>query len=107
VKHAYRYGGATVDLVYIGENRWLVTWIESKNRGQGEAQRVLDQVKQDADAEGVWLWLSIQPDPGVSWIRLSQWYSRNGFVHNRISDPNSMERLPELPQPRLRGLGFE
>lgn len=51
-------------------------------RGQGAASRVLKEVIEDADREGVKLYLSIEPDgTGLEEDALRAWYSRFGFVN--------------------------
>lgn len=69
-------------------------------RGQGSASRVLKEVIEDADREGVILYLSIEPDgTGLDEDQLRAWYARNGFVN---MDPEltdiGMIRKPQRPK---------
>jgi hypothetical protein len=48
-------------------------------RGRGIASKLLRECLDDADAEGVILWLAISPSDGLSYQALRNWYKRHGF----------------------------
>jgi GNAT superfamily N-acetyltransferase len=69
----------------------LVTGVEvsRSGRGQGRAQEVMDLLLADADAEGVALHLSCDPqEPDIDFDRLAAFYLRNGFEwsHGDLAD---------------------
>lgn len=60
----------------------VITSVGTRSRGQGCASRLLKTVTDEADAEGVILYLSIEPDgTGLDEDQLRSWYSRNGFAN--------------------------
>lgn len=61
-----------------------VTWIHRINvpkeaRGNGYGSQLLQQLLDDADAEGVTLGLEIGPSDGLGYEELEAWYMRRGF----------------------------
>lgn len=65
------------------------------HRGQGIARSLMAQVIEDADDEGVNLWLEVRPDAsgtGLTFRQLFEWYSRLGF--QPIDRVPVMVRLP-------------
>jgi ribosomal protein S18 acetylase RimI-like enzyme len=81
----------------ITPTRYMLTSIGTTYgyRGAGYAQRVLNEVLADADAEGVTIILSVSPDPDTDKERLRAWYSRNGFVLIPEDEGHTaMQRLP-------------
>jgi len=65
--------------------------VPEKYRGQGHANALLKQVLDDADREGVRLYLEIQSSDGLSYDELERWYLRNGFARWR----GIYRRLPQ------------
>lgn len=67
---------------------YVITGVEtspSTRRQLGWARRVMQQMLDDTDAEGVTLWLSINPDGSprsLSYHQLRSWYERLGFVYD-------------------------
>lgn len=53
--------------------------VPAKNRGQGHARALLKRILDDADREGVALFLEISPSDGLSYCQLRSWYERHGF----------------------------
>lgn len=83
MKHMYAdiENGVIIHLMDIGDG-WLVTsvGVQSHQRGTGAASRLLDEVLKEADAEGVSMFLSIEPDgTGLDAATLRSWYERKGF----------------------------
>lgn len=67
----------------------IITSVGTRMRGQGNASRLLKTVTDEADSEGVILYLSVEPDgTGLSEEQLRAWYQRNGFVN---MDPEMSE----------------
>lgn len=67
-------------------------------RGQGHASRLLKTVTDEADSEGVVLYLSVEPDgTGLDEDQLRSWYRRNGFEN---MDPELSE-TGMIRQPRI------
>lgn len=62
---------------------WLVTRVRTTPNGrhEGRASEVLREVCDDADHEGVTLWLQIQPDEDcpMTAVELEAWYEKFGF----------------------------
>lgn len=50
-------------------------------RGLGFARTLMNQLLQDADEEGIALYLEVGPDGGLSAGELRAWYSRCGFSY--------------------------
>lgn len=76
----------------------VITSIGTRTRGQGYASRLLKTVTDEADTEGVILYLSIEPDgTGLDEDQLRAWYSRNGFEN---MDPELTE-TGMIRQPRV------
>lgn len=77
--------GAVVHLMEItGGAVWIVTSVAvplRRNRGKGAASRLLDVVLADADAEGIQLVLSVEPDStdGLNFDELYDFYERHSF----------------------------
>lgn len=76
-------------------------------RGQGAARDLMQQVLDDADAEGVALYLSIVPDPpgqnNLTYDQLRDWYMRLGFESFADADGNAFRRPPRGHQTRAVG----
>ncbi len=77
---------------------WLLTGVDVAyaERGKGVARGLMKRVLADADAEGVPLYLSIEPDgtpKGLNECQLRDWYHRLGFVAEGESD-TAMVREP-------------
>lgn len=67
----------------------IITSVGTRMRGQGNASRLLKTVTDEADSEGVILYLSVEPDgTGLSEEQLRAWYHRNGFEN---MDPEMSE----------------
>lgn len=49
------------------------------DRGKGVAARLMEDVLQQADTEGVTLWLWINPSGPMNYSDLADWYNRLGF----------------------------
>lgn len=76
----------------------IITSVGTRKRGQGNASRLLKLVTDEADAEEVILYLSIEPDgTGLDEDQLRSWYSRNGFEN---MDPELTE-TGMIRQPRV------
>jgi len=81
------------------ENAWLLTGVEVAydERGKGVARELMRRVLTDADAEGVTLYLSVEPDGSLGSLEASElmdWYERLGFVRMSESD-YGMVRQPQ------------
>lgn len=78
-----------------GREFYLITGVQTSRAGrnQGRARKLLQHVLDQADAEGVILMLSVDPDPGVDFKRLTAWYERLGFKFIEDGDP-TMKRFP-------------
>lgn len=90
---------ATINLIDLSNEvgGWLITGVEvqARFRGQGIASDLLDRVCQDADDEGVKLFLEIDPDgTGLSEAALDAFYSRHGFEEWEEGDERSRVRPP-------------
>lgn len=58
----------------------VITSVGTRQRGEGNASRLLKKVLDEADAEGVTVYLSVEPDgTGLTDAQLRDWYRRNGF----------------------------
>lgn len=94
---------ATVSLMPFDSYRpgaWLVTGVEVGHevpRGTGVARGLMRRVLDDADSEGVVLYLSIEPDgTGLDEDQLRAWYERLGFVTDHdIGSDYAMVRTPK------------
>ena len=102
MKHTYFFieDKATANLMYCGNNTWMLTGIEVHrlNRHNGVASRLLKEVLDDADHEGVRMVLGVSPDgskDSLTYDELERWYARNGFVHDEGDDTNIMRREPK------------
>lgn len=76
---------------------YLLTSIEvgHEARGQGVGSRLLKRVLDDADKEGVVLYLDIQPDgTGLDERQLRAWYERRGFRHAPNLEDTALVREP-------------
>lgn len=72
---------AIADLVdYYGRGR-IITRINVPvaHRGQGYATKLLNLITDDADNEGVTLFLEISPSDGLGYYQLLGMYKRHGF----------------------------
>ena len=49
------------------------------HRGKGHATALLQQILDDADKEGITLYLEIQASDGLNRDQLQDWYERHGF----------------------------
>lgn len=75
----------------------IITSVGTRMRGQGNASRLLKTVTDEADSEGVVLYLSVEPDgTGLNEEELRAWYQRNGFEN---MDPE-MSETGMIRQPR-------
>jgi ribosomal protein S18 acetylase RimI-like enzyme len=75
---------------------FVITSIGTRSRGKGNASRLLKTVLDEADREGVILYLSVEPDgTGLNEEQLRSWYHRNGFedMDPELSD-TGMVRQP-------------
>lgn len=90
---------AIADLVCPGEltEGWTITRINvpTKSRGKGIGSVILQHILEDADREGVKLWLEVSPGGGLDYGQLEKWYGRYGFKYNPLG---YMVRIPELEQ---------
>ena len=88
---------AVIDLFPLGSDVWEVSRINvpARYRGQGIGSRLMDQLLEDADAEGVTLQLTINPYGGLTYEQLQDWYERRGFVQSRDVDGYIFIREPE------------
>jgi GNAT superfamily N-acetyltransferase len=90
--------GVEVDLIEFGLGDdgpgWTITRVITPQgfRGQGRARELMKQVLADADAEGVVLWLEINPYGDMTFDQLEVWYERLGFT--RV-DENVYRRDPK------------
>lgn len=81
------------------EGSWLLTSVEvgNEHRGKGVARGLMAQVLADADAEGVTLYLAVEPDgTGLGVSELMDWYKRCGFT----SDSGLDSELAMVRRPR-------
>lgn len=105
---------ASVDLIDITDHEWLggtqvalpeppirtylVTRVEVavQYRRHGWGTLLLQQVLDDADAEGAWLVLTCDPDDsnGPDFYELWRWYERMGFEQLHLDHPD-MYRSPK------------
>lgn len=70
--------------------------VPKESRGKGYGRKLLQQIIDDADAEGVYLYLEILASGGLIHDQLEAWYLRHGFkwtggVYRRI--PNAARRV--------------
>jgi GNAT superfamily N-acetyltransferase len=89
---------ATIDMMLWPSKNWaLMSSIAVRRQGRGAATRLMAQVLEDADREGVTLMLAIEPDyilnPNMDEDRLRNWYKRLGFCPVPGSDTD-MKREP-------------
>lgn len=64
--------------------------VMERYRGQGYGSKILNMILEDADKEGVVLFLEPTPSGGLSEKELKAWYERHGFSY----DAWHMRRLP-------------
>lgn len=53
--------------------------VPKASRGKGHASALLTRILDDADEEGVTLFLEISPSDGLDYSQLEAWYHRHGF----------------------------
>ena len=94
--------GVTIDLTEA-HPYWLLNRVHTNRflggRGKGYASQLLNTVLTDADAEGVSLLLSVDPDQGIDFDRLRNWYLRLGFRQFSPDDPRTLLRTAHPPTP--------
>ena len=80
------FAAAIADVVLMPTNsgrrrHYVITRINvmEQYRGQGYGTRILDLILNDADAEGVSLFLEPVPSDGLDMDELTAWYERHGF----------------------------
>ena len=86
-----------MDITNSDADGWLITGVQvqARFRGQGYASDLLDRVCQDADEEGVKLFLEIAPDgTGLDEAVLDAFYRRHGFEAWEEGDEYSRIREP-------------
>jgi len=75
------------DLVAPGElfPDWTITRINvvEVHRGKGYGSDLLKRICDDADAEGVKLYLQVSPSGGLNFDQLGEWYGRYGFQESK------------------------
>ena len=71
---------ASIDLTPYDKG-WMITriFVSEDSREQGFGSQVLQLALEDADAEGVILYLPVYPYGYVEYQRLEAWYRRHGF----------------------------
>lgn len=82
----------------LGESSRVVSRVITPRRlrKQGRARDLMQEVLRDADAEGITLWLEINPYGEMNYEALEAWYKRLGFQwHDSI---NLMVRRPRHGQ---------
>lgn len=88
---------SVIDIEMRGRNIWLLDslFVVRGKRGRHYGSIILERVLRDADAEGVTLWLGVDPatDSPFTEYQLRSFYRRHGFVSLR-SSINSMRRKP-------------
>lgn len=89
--------GVTIDLTEA-QPYWLLNRIHTNRfrgeREKGHAAALMKIVLGDADADGVSLMLSVEPDPGVDYNRLRSWYVRLGFRQFAPDNHSTLIRTP-------------
>lgn len=65
-----------------------------QHRRQGIARRLMAELLADADAEGVELWLDINPYGEMTYQQLAAWYGRCGFEKVDVAGGRRYRRLP-------------
>lgn len=92
------------DLVEIHPGYYLLTRINVPKamRGRRIASSLLNEILEDADAEGVTLEIHPMPSGGLSKKELISWYERHGFQWGQslISPEVSVEVLIRKEQPK-------
>lgn len=88
----------TAHLWEVKPGEYLLTELQTaqRSRGQGHAARLLATVLEDADREGVTLYLSVEPDysPGsLDYGALTAFYARRGFTE---IEPGALRRGPSV-----------
>lgn len=78
----------------IGGGGYVISRVNTPlpSRGKGHAGRLMAKALADADAEGVTLWLDINPYGSMNYAELASWYGRLGFRKHRNG------RYRRLPQ---------
>lgn len=56
--------------------------VPDQHRGKGLGSKLLKEICDAADAEGVMLWLEIMPSGPLDYDALEAWYKRYGFKGN-------------------------
>ncbi len=83
---------AIADLVAYREGMLITRINVPKNfRGSKIGSKLLREITQAADSEGVTLYLEIQPSDGLNRKQLKDWYQRYGFKQQ----PGIFVRLPQ------------
>jgi GNAT superfamily N-acetyltransferase len=77
---------------------WAITRINvpAEHRGHGVGSKLLRQILDEADREGVDLYLEVSPSDGLDFEQLSAWYARHGFKWSR-KYPGLMYRKNNQP----------
>lgn len=87
---------STVDLVEIGPEMLITRiFVPYKYRGKGFASKLLKEVLEAADSDGVTLMLDISPSGGLEAEELRDWYLRNGFEQFSLAYRMSLLRKPK------------
>lgn len=91
----------------FGEGTLVLTRIETRAQARGNrlASKLLARICEEADQEGVELWLEVVPDGspgGLTKKQLTAWYSRYGFLPSFRHGGWFMCRVPHRPQRRRR-----
>lgn len=91
------------DLSWSPLKGWLVTALDVNKRfqGQGHGRQLLQRIVDDADREGVTLYLAAAAStPGLTQEQLCSFYERHGFEPYIDDDPNAYIRRPRCPSQR-------
>jgi len=78
----------------------------SNLRGQGLADQQLEQLINQADADGITLALTPSSAFGANKARLTKWYKRHGFVPNKGRNKDFSTRESMVRPPKATGLGI-
>lgn len=68
--------------------------VPKKSRTQGIGTKLLQQICEDADREGVTLYLEVSPSDGLTADQLTAWFKRHRFRHMQAGS-NVMWRPPQ------------
>ena len=90
-----------IDVTWTPLKGWIITALDVNKgfRGQGHGRALLQRILNDADAEGVHLYLgaaAVEGD-GLTQEELCAFYERYGFVNDIADDPNAYHRRPKCP----------